>query len=43
LRIEGVLRAATKGVNCIGCSHAHYLRKPRPRPLGDRSGNDSTQ
>jgi hypothetical protein len=25
-----VIRAATKGVNCIGCSHAHYLGKPRP-------------
>jgi hypothetical protein len=24
------IRAATKGVNCIGCTHAHYLRKPRP-------------
>jgi hypothetical protein len=22
--------AATKGVNCVGCTHAHYLRKPRP-------------
>jgi hypothetical protein len=38
----GVLRAATKGVNCIGCSHAHYLRKACPRPVGDRSGNEST-
>ena len=36
-----VVRAATKGVNCIGCSHAHYLRKPRPRPVDDRSGNES--
>jgi hypothetical protein len=25
-----LVRAATKGVNCIGCTHAHYLRKPRP-------------
>ena len=25
-----VVRAATKGVNCSGCPHAHYLRKPRP-------------
>jgi hypothetical protein len=38
----GVLRAATKGVNCIGCSHAHFLRKPRPRRVGDCSGNEST-
>jgi hypothetical protein len=37
-----VVRAATKGVNCIGCSHAHYLRKPRLRPVDDRSGNAST-
>ena len=22
--------AATKGVNCSGCTHAHYLRKPLP-------------
>jgi hypothetical protein len=22
------LRAATKGVNCAGCVHSHYLRKP---------------
>ena len=38
----GVLRAATKGVNCIGCSHAHYLRKPRPRTVGNCAGNEST-
>src|SRR5882762_1523929 len=37
----GVLRAATKSVNCIGCSHAHYLRKPRPRPVNDHSRNES--
>src|ERR1700758_5023454 len=24
-----LVRAATKGVNCSGCRHAHYLRKPR--------------
>ena len=24
-----LVRATTKGVNCIGCTHAHYLRKPR--------------
>ena len=27
------VRAATKGANCAGCSHAHYLRKPRARRL----------
>jgi len=36
-----LVRAATKGVNCIGCSHAHYLRKPRHRPVGDRAGNET--
>ena len=27
------VQAATKGVNCAGCSHAHYLRKPRAQRL----------
>jgi len=36
-----LVRAATKGVNCIGCSHAHYLRKPRHRPVGDCAGNET--
>ena len=34
-----LVRAATKGVNCIGCTHAHYSRKPRP--VGQPSVNDS--
>jgi hypothetical protein len=34
-----LVRAATKGVNCIGCTHAHYLRKPRP--VGQPRLNDS--
>lgn len=25
-----LVRATTKAVNCIGCTHTHYLRKPRP-------------
>lgn len=31
-----LVRATTKGVNCSGCSHVHYLRKPRPvaKPTG---------
>jgi hypothetical protein len=29
-----LVRATTRGVNCIGCTHAHYLRKPRP--VGER-------
>jgi hypothetical protein len=40
------VRAATKGVNRNGCSHAHYLRKPRParfenhEPNTPPNGND---
>jgi len=37
-----VVRATTKGVNCSGCSHAHYLRKPR-RPAATSMVSDSTQ
>jgi len=37
-----VVRAATKGVNCIGCSHAHYLRKPRPSAATDHRDDGST-
>src|SRR6266436_6638852 len=37
----GVLRAATKGVNCIGCSHAHYLRKPRARNVEEHGRDES--
>lgn len=29
-RFIAVVRAATKGTNCAGCSHAHFLLKPRP-------------
>ena len=29
----GLVRAATRGANCRGCSHLHYLRKPRPLDL----------
>jgi len=35
-----LVRAATKGVNCTGCTHAHYLR--RPRPVGEPRENGST-
>jgi hypothetical protein len=35
-------RATAKAVNCVGCSHAHYLRKPR-RPIGETRVSDSTQ
>jgi hypothetical protein len=27
-RFLAVVRAATRGVNCVGCSHSHYVRKP---------------
>jgi hypothetical protein len=37
-----LVRAATKGVNCVGCTHAHYLRKPRPvaQPRLDASNHE---
>src|SRR6266576_6096255 len=35
----GLGRAATRGVNCNGCSHMHYLRKPHP--LGSSKLNGS--
>jgi hypothetical protein len=27
-RFMAVVRAATRGVNCVGCVHSHYVRKP---------------
>jgi len=36
-----IVRAATKGVNCIGCSHAHYLRKPRARNVEEHGRDES--
>jgi len=35
-----IVHATTKAVNCVGCSHAHYLRKPR-RPVGETRVSDS--
>jgi hypothetical protein len=35
----GLVRAATRGANCRGCSHMHYLRKPYT--LGRPKLNDS--
>jgi len=34
-----LVRATTKGVNCTGCSHVHYLRKSRPvtKPTGQNA------
>ena len=37
-----IVRAATKAVNCVGCSHAHYLRKPR-RPIRDPKVSNSPE
>lgn len=33
------VRAATKGVNCNGCSHTHYLRKPQPARFENHEPN----
>src|SRR5579864_2751790 len=38
-KFVGLVRAATRGVNCARCSHTHYLRKPHP--LGPSKLNDS--
>ena len=29
-KFMALVRATTKAVNCNGCTHTHYLRKPRP-------------
>ena len=39
-RLIDLVRAATRGVNCRGCSHMHYLRRPRP---GAPKLNDSIE
>lgn len=28
----GVLKAAVRGANCVGCTHQHYLSAPKPPP-----------
>jgi len=38
----GAVRAGTKGVNCNGCSHAHYLRKPPAVKFGNHDPNAAT-
>jgi hypothetical protein len=40
-KLLAVVRAATRGVNCSGCSHMHYLRKPRQ--FGAPKPNDSVK
>jgi hypothetical protein len=37
-----VVRAVTHGVNCIGCSHSHYLRRPKNRPVEPPNGQEAT-
>jgi hypothetical protein len=36
-----LVRAATRGANCSGCTHMHYVRKPRP--LGPPTLNGSAK
>lgn len=40
-KLLALVRAATRGVNCRGCSHIHYVRKPRS--LGPPKVNDSVK
>lgn len=40
-QLLGLVRAATRGVNCRGCSHMHYVRKPHP--LSPAKLNDSIE
>jgi len=40
-KLLGLVRAATRGANCSGCSHMHYLRKPHP--LGPSKLNGSVK
>jgi hypothetical protein len=39
-----LVRAVTKAVNCSGCSHVHYLRKPRSvaQPTSQSAGRNET-
>jgi hypothetical protein len=39
-KFASAVRAATKGVNCAGCVHSHYLR--RPAPNDDRKPKEKT-
>lgn len=41
-KFVAAVRAATRGVNCVGCSHSHYLRRPKRRPAEDSSGKEAT-
>jgi hypothetical protein len=37
-RFRGAVRAVTKAVNCIACSHCHFSRGPRRRDIGTVHG-----
>jgi hypothetical protein len=41
-KFTAVIRAATHGVNCIGCAHSHYVRKPRQHPAIARGPDAKT-
>ena len=36
-KFMAVIRAATHGVNCIGCAHSHYVRKPSAHQFTEAS------
>jgi hypothetical protein len=36
-KFTAVIRAATHGVNCIGCAHSHYVRKSSTHQLTQAS------
>ncbi|HET8668841.1 MAG TPA: hypothetical protein VFM10_12730 [Terriglobales bacterium] len=36
-KFMAVIRAATHGVNCIGCAHSHYVRKSSAHQFGQAS------
>jgi hypothetical protein len=40
-KFMALVRATTKAVNCNGCTHSHYLRKPRP--VGQPKLNEAAQ
>jgi hypothetical protein len=42
-RFVPIVRAMTKAVNCAGCSHAHYLRKPRRSTDDQKAGGGTTR
>lgn len=41
-KFVALARAATHGVNCIGCSHSHYVRRPTRRATGNQGVAEAT-